>query len=81
MHAKAYGTVLFQRPKQIQDLTWLWASAKRYMDSNRLTGYEETDIWKIYRMERFLVTHVRKIYIIKRTMERLSPTSEKQIEK
>ena len=42
------------------------------MDSNWLTFYNETDVRKIYGMERLFATQVRKIYIIERTMDRLS---------
>ena len=36
---------------------------------------------KIYGIEPLLATHVRMIYVMERTMERLSPTAVKQIEK
>ena len=42
------------------------------MDSNWLTFYNETDVRKIYGMERSFATQVRKIYIIERAMDRLS---------
>ena len=54
---------------------------KIYIHLNRLTGYKETDIRKIYRMERLLGPDARKIYGMERTMERVPPTVEKQIEK
>ena len=38
---------------------WLWASAKRYINSNWLTGYKETDVRTIYGMEHLFGTHVR----------------------
>ena len=50
------------------------------MDSNWLTFYNETDVRKIYGMERLFATQVWKIYIIKRPMPTM-PTAEKQIEK
>ena len=45
---------------------------KGYMDSNWLTFYNETDVRKIYGMERLFATQVRMIYIIERAMDRLS---------
>ena len=42
------------------------------MDSNCLTFYNETDVPKIYGMERLFASQVRKIYIIERAMDRLS---------
>ena len=57
---------------QRQTLIYLWASAEGYMDSNWLTFYNETDVRKIYGMERLFATQVRKIYIIECMMDRLS---------
>ena len=45
---------------------------KGYMDSNWLTFYNESDVRKIYGMERLFATQVRKIYIMERAMDRLS---------
>ena len=44
---------------------------KRYIDSNLLTGYKETNVLKICGMERLFATHVQKIHKMKRTMDRL----------
>ena len=54
---------------------------KRYVDSNWLTLCKETDDRKINEMERLFATHIRKIYIMERTMDLLQQTAEKQIEK
>ena len=47
------------------------------IDLNWLTGYKETKIWKISRIEHLFATSVGKISIIKHTMEHLSPQQQK----
>ena len=46
-----------------------------------MTGYKETHIQKVYGMERLIVTRVRNIYLMERTVECLPPTEEMQIVK
>ena len=64
------GQCYFQRPKQLRNLIWWWASAQRYKDPNRLKGYKETKVRQIYGMEHLFAAHVWKIYIMECTMER-----------
>ena len=78
MRAKAYGSVLFFSSKTLLGYGLL---PKRYVDSNWLTLCKETDDRKINEMERLFATHIRKIYIMERTMDLLQQTAEKQTEK
>ena len=74
------GQRYFQRSKQLQNLTWLWASGEKiygfeldWLKENR----RSKDLWN----GTLVATHVRKIYIKERTIDRLWPTAENQIEK
>ena len=72
MRAKVYASVLFfSDQKSFKSLLSYGLLPKRYIDLNWLTGYNETDDRKIYGMERLFATYVRKIYMTRRTMDRL----------
>ena len=64
---------------QLQTLIYLWASAERIYGFELVDFYNETDVRKIYGMERLFATQVRKIYIIERAMDRLSQRQKSKL--